>query len=232
MPDEKDENMMESQRHDLYGPIHKTLRLALSETLVLLGTTDFALDADARAAVDAVRQLLRFCESHLVHEETFVHPRLGARRYDVAKLDADHAEHRHMFASLGARLAGVETAPAPRRRQLGHRLYLEFSAFCANTLLHLYEEEVDVQPVLWSALSDEELQATEQAIVGSIPPEEMAVQLPLMVRSVAPHERAAMLLELRAGAPEEFFNAVVGAVKTLLPATDWQRLSFDLELTA
>ena len=46
------------QRHDLYGPIHKGLRLALSNLVVRIGSTDFADPEAGRFPIragDAIR---------------------------------------------------------------------------------------------------------------------------------------------------------------------------------
>ena len=67
-------------RRDFYAPIHKALRLFMTRTLATVGSTDPADAQEVRATLDLLERLLALCESHLKHENEFVHPALERLR--------------------------------------------------------------------------------------------------------------------------------------------------------
>src|SRR3954466_7158992 len=96
-------------RHDLYGPIHKGLRLALSELTTRMARVDFG-DAEQKSdMLAALRRQMLLSASHLAHEEHHIHVALEARAPgSTATLEADHDHHRRAFEALAAAMDGVE----------------------------------------------------------------------------------------------------------------------------
>jgi hypothetical protein len=209
------------QRHDLYGPIHKGIRLALSDLLVRLGNADFSDEAEAGELLGAVRRQLLLSAGHLHHEEVEIHGALESRAPGATlTLQADHDHHRRAFETLEAAIAAVEAAPAAARAAPARQLYLAFSQFAAADFAHMAEEELVVLPLLHRLFDDAELIAMEGRIVAAIPPEKMIDYLKLMIPGMNPAERATFLAFVRAGAPPEMFDAILGfaARPTLAPA--------------
>ncbi|MEZ5238255.1 MAG: hypothetical protein R2716_04710 [Microthrixaceae bacterium] len=62
----------------------------------------------------------------------------------------------------------------PQQRSAAHALYLELAAFTGTYLAHQDLEERGVMPALEVAVGPEKVGEMFGAIVGSIPPEEMA----------------------------------------------------------
>ena len=221
-------------RHDIYGPIHKALRLALSNLLVKLGSTDFECDREREEAVAALRRQLAISAGHLAHEEEFLHKRLEERASEsTAALEADHRQHDEAFAKLEALLGRLEAASPGERAGLGRALYLGFSGFVAEDFEHMLEEETRITPLLHELFSDAELIEIEGRIVGSVPPEEMMAVLRLMMPALNPTERIDFLSFARASAPPEAFEAMLrfGAQPALNPS-DWERLVAGLGVAA
>lgn len=220
-----------SIRHDLYSSIHKGIRAFFASVLTDLGRTDWTRDSDAFAARDAVRELLDLCESHLRHEDAFVHPALEARSPGASHRTAEeHRHHEQAVAEIRALLATLERSPAPLRVATGRSIYAAVALYFADNLEHMAMEETENNRRLWETHDDQELRGIEQAIVGSIPPAEMMVTLRWMVPALSPSERAAFLSELRAGAPAEVYAAVVDVVRPHLRPQD--RALLDEELAA
>lgn len=217
-------------RHDLYAPVHKGIRLALSELLVRLGSTDFAVDEAMRETLGALRLQLEFSASHLHHEEERIHTALEARAPgSTITLEADHDHHRRAFAGLEVAMSALENAPASARAAPARELYLAFSQFVAADFAHMAEEELVILPLLHRLFDDEELIAIEAAIVDSIPPQKKIVALQLMVPAMNPAERAAFLAFMRAGAPAGMFEAVLDtAVRPALSAPEFEALELAL----
>jgi hypothetical protein len=218
------------KRHDLYAPILKGLRLALSDLVVRLGQADYADPAATADLLGALRRQLVLSASHLHHEEVEIHTALEARAPgSTLTLEADHDHHRRAFVNLEAAIAAVEAAPPVERAAPARELYLAFSQFVAADFAHMAEEELTILPLLHRLFHDDELIAIEARIVGAIPPEKTMAYLGLMVPAMNPSERVAFLSFVRAGAPAEMFEAVLAnAVRPTLSAQDYEVLELAL----
>ncbi len=214
------------QRFDLYGPIHKTIRVAMSDVLVRMGKTNFANESAAARITEDLQKLLALCDQHIQHEVNFVHPHLAERLPNaLAKIDDGHAEHDRFVAELRALSAGVVSAPTRELRALaGTTLYLHYSAFFADTLAHMVEEERVLQPLIHRFFTDQELLGIQGAILASIPPAENFEMVCTMLPAVNGPERADILGGVHAGAPPEAFQALVAALRSRLDADEWTEL--------
>lgn len=213
-------------RFDLYGPIHKAIRFTMSELLVEMGKTSFADPGAAGRVVKRLGDLLVFCEQHIEHEERFIHPALAERSPGALEtIEAEHAHHAQGAAELRSLSNAVDTADTPERRALaGRTLYLHYSAFFAETLAHMVEEERVLQPLLHRLFSDGELLAIHGAIVASMEPSQMIADLSRIVPAVSGPERAAILGGVHANAPPRAFEALVASVRSRLDGDEWSEL--------
>ena len=84
---------------------------------------------------------------------------------------------------------------------------------------------MQVSPALVRAMSVEELVGINQAIIASIPPDEMAIGLSLMIPAMNIDDRTEMLGGMKAGAPPEVFAGVWGLVGSVLPSDDYTALA-------
>ena len=210
---------MNTQRYDLYGPIHKGLRAAHGEWLTQLGRADFAEPADLLASL---RRYLTLCASHLEHEDRFVHPLLEWRAAGTtAEVASQHEEHLVDFARIERAIIAVQQARPCERLAAGRDLYLTFSAFVAGDLAHMHWEETVLFGRLCAHFRDEELEAMETAIIGSLTPQETVTAVRVIMPALNPAERDRMLAALRLAAPPEAFDAIVEyAVRPALGSED------------
>lgn len=218
-------------RLDLYGGIHKALRAAMADALLILGRCDPQDDADLLPMATTLRELLHFCEQHVHHEDRFMHPALHARAPgvsdDAADHHHDHLEHIAMLrAELDALLAGV---PA-ERDAAALTLYRRLSLFVAENFEHMLLEETRHNSALWAHYSDDELAALHNALIASIPPQEMMATLRWLVPHMTHGERCAMLADMRTHAPAPAFEAALAVVRPHLSARDWDKLDQALGL--
>lgn len=158
-----------SERMDLYGGIHKALRLFMTRTLGSVGSADPDDPADVAQALALLDRLLGLCELHLKDENDFVHPALErALPGSAARIAGEHQHHVEAIADLRD-LAGLvrDARDAQRPAALG-RLYRALALFVADNFQHMHVEETAHNAVLWAHYSDAELLAIEQALVASI----------------------------------------------------------------
>lgn len=224
MIDAKFLSLVAQRRWDLYGPIHKGLRLAHAQLIVRLGAADPL--ADQKPLLGDLLAHLSIASGHLDHEDSFIHPALedvipGATQ----DLVGHHRSHRDELDRLRTLVEGLQTAPRETRPAAWRELYLLFCAFVAADLEHMAHEEAVVWPQLCARYSDEELAELEMRIVGSLSPGETIAVMRIMLPAMAPEERIGLLSGMKAGAPPEAYQAViVQAAKPTLATADFAEL--------
>jgi hypothetical protein len=218
-------------RFDMYLPIHKALRAYLSETLTAVGRMDCDDDQEVAATLAQLRELLRVCAAHVQHENQFVHRAMEQRRPGSTSGIADeHIEHAHAIDDLRAALTLVELGSGVERRMLAQILYRQLALFVAENFEHMQREEVDNNAILWSAYTDDELIAIENELKASIPPADMMLIARWMLVDNEHGFRVKMLEGVRASAPREVFEGLLGIARSNLATRDWLKLAGALEL--
>ena len=100
------------------------------------------------------------------------------------------------------------------------QLYLELASFTGAYLQHQDLEERVVNPALEAAIGAEALLAIDAALVASIPPQEMADTLAVMLPAMNVEDRVELLAGIRADAPAEVFAGVWGLAGSVLTPAD------------
>lgn len=210
---------------DLYRDIHKGIRselFALTEKAGNLDPNDRTDRADLSAHVDRVVDVL---VSHAAHEDEFVQPAIERHLPDLAEqVEDDHHRLEARIALLAEQAAdAVDTPGNPRWH--AHRLYVELASFTSAYLGHQDLEERVIMPALEDVIGPEANLAIHQAIVGSIPPEEMAKSLAMMLPAMNVEDRTELLGGMKAGAPAEVFAGVWGLAGSVLEPRDVDALA-------
>jgi hemerythrin-like domain-containing protein len=212
-----------AQRHDIYAPIHRALRLFMTDTLGRLGWLDCGDAVETRATLDQLDALLGLCRRHLEHENAHVHTALEARRPGASRrIAGEHVEHMDEILALQAEAAALRAAPtAP----MALRVYRHLAVFVAENLHHMQVEETTHNELLWASYSDAEIQAIEQRIVASLGDAERALVLRWMTPALPPAERAAWFAGMRQQMPPQAFAMVLDAARAALNDTAWGKLA-------
>lgn len=167
---------LRTARIDLFGPIHRAIRFALSDALTLLGATRFEDPNENAFAVEWLGEVLALCEGHLDVEEKIILPALRSRLTgSLASIaSAHHAQTEGVQEMTALGEALLHTAK-DSRVFIGRMLYLRFSTFVGENMLHMAEEEQVVQPLMERVFTDDELRAMHARILESLSPEERAM---------------------------------------------------------
>lgn len=213
-----------ARRWDIYGPVHKGLRLGHMDLMVRLGRAAF--EAPETQLLAELSAHLANAQLHIAHEESVIHPALEARVAGAcAGLEAQHRHHRDSVAALATTIEAVKAAAPQARPAQGRALYLAFSAFVAEDLEHMRQEETTTWPLLCAHFTDEELAGLEMSIISTLAPEENIAFMRLMLPAMTGPERAGLLGAMRAGAPPEAYGAVIElAARPTLSAGDMAEL--------
>ncbi len=215
---------------DLYRDIHKGIRselFAVTEQAGSLDPADPADRADLGAHVGRVVQLL---VEHAEHEDGHIQPVLEQQLPALAEQVEDDHHRLEARIQLLADQALDLGDPAGNPRWRTHQLYVELAAFTSSYLAHQDLEERVIMPSLEAIIGPEAGLALHQAIVDSIPPEEMARSLAVMLPAMNIDDRTEMLGGIRAGAPAEVFQGVWGLATSVLEIRDLEALAARLGL--
>jgi hypothetical protein len=213
-------------RLDLYTTIHKAWRQFMGDTLGRVGRMDVDDETDRLATLDQVEALLLQLRAHLDHENHFVHAAIEARRPGGAQVTAgDHEEHLESIRNLEDEAQALRQARGEQRHDLGLRLYRHLALFIAENFEHMQVEERDNNAALWALYSDAELLALHERLMASIGPAEMAATARWMAAALNPRELAELYIDVRAKAPLEAFNALLGVARSVLDDQRWAKLT-------
>ncbi|MBV8951965.1 MAG: hemerythrin domain-containing protein [Actinobacteria bacterium] len=211
---------------DLYRDIHKAIRAELFAVTTEAGRTDPG-DAAARAAVaDHVHRVVELLVAHAEHEDAHVQSAIAEHMPVVAaRIMADHVALDARLGCLDASARDTAAAAPSDRRGRMHHLYLDLASFTSAYLEHQDVEERVVMPALPTALGLEPVVGIHQRIVGSIPPEQMAASLAIMIPAMNIDDRAELVGAMQANAPAEVFAGVWGLTRTVLGVEDRDALA-------
>jgi hypothetical protein len=202
---------------NLYRDIHKGIRaelFAVTRAAGDLDPSDRAGRTDLARHVDSVADLL---DAHAEHEDAAILPVLEVRVPALAeRIAVDHPTLEARVDAIRQLAGGLVDAPGFSVRDDVNRLYMELASFTGTYLAHQDFEERDVMPAIEAAVGSEQVFAIHQAIVGSIPPDEMAKTLPVMLSAMNIDDRTELLGGMQQGAPAEVFDGVWSLVKSVL----------------
>jgi len=206
---------------DLYRDIHKGIRAELFGLVTEAGRLDPSIRTSRVALADRIGTTFELLVAHAEHEDVHVQPAIEIHLPDLAETIAtDHVTlEARMDQLLEMAAAAAESSVADQAGRT-HRLYLELASFTSAYLEHQDVEERLVMPALEAAIGVESTVAIHQAIVGNIPPEQMAQSLAVMLPAMNVDGRAALLGGIQAGAPAPVFEGVWGLAGSVLAPAD------------
>lgn len=167
---------------------------------------------------------------HADHEDGHIQPVLEQQLPSLAeRVEDDHHRLETRIQLLAEQaLDLVDVAGNPRWR--AHQLYVELAGFTSSYLAHQDLEERVIMPSLEEIIGAEAGLALHQAIVDSMPPEDLARGLAVMLPAMNIEDRTEMLGGIRAGAPAEVFAGVWGLASSVLEVRDLEALANRLGL--
>ena len=196
--------------HDLYKDIHKAIRAELFGVTLSAGSMDPDADDERASLATRIGDLVHLLVSHAEHEDAHMQDLLVAHVPRLAhRIEEEHVSIESRMLDLTALAASAADARdgEPARRGL-HALYLELASFSSDYLAHQDVEERLVMPALSAAVPLEVLLARHDAIVSSIPPQEMAASLAIMLPAMNAADRDDLFAGMAATAPPEVYAGV------------------------
>lgn len=178
---------------DIFTNVHKGIRRALFESCLALGCAghDAARGSAARALL---RDALHFIAHHGENEDVLLLPMLQQRAPAVAERIA--AAHTSMNRAVATLERSVDTSSIDR-------LYHYACSFTALYLEHMREEELELEPTIRAALSNEELTDAGARSVARTSPADQRLMLGFMLAAMPCADVEALCARLPAAVREQ-----------------------------
>jgi hypothetical protein len=204
------------KRLNLYQMIHKSIRLQLSEYLLLLGRSDAANAEDRHRLITGWTHLKRLLDGHALHEDTHVEPLIEQASVNISMtLRAQHTDFDYALAALEKALFKLETlANTTAQREALQAVYLDFSVMMADYFRHLVIEETQAMPALNRKFTPDVLMGAHARIMADIPPQAQLESLSFMARSLSLPELTVLIQGAAASAPQAFIHAALRQIET------------------
>jgi Hemerythrin HHE cation binding domain len=216
---------------DLYKDIHKGIRAELFAVTGQAGSLDPSQGIARAGLATHVGDVVHLLAGHAEHEDAAIQPALEAHLPDLAeRIEVDHVTLEARMDDLVDMAAEAASLTVADPGAKVHRLYLALASFTSDYLQHQDVEERVVMPALEAAVGFPEVLTIHQAILGNMPPEEMAKGLAVMMPAMNIDDRAALLGGMRAGAPAEVFQGVWSLVGSVLEPDDHRALARRLDI--
>ncbi len=216
-----------------YSDIHKAIRAELFAVTTSAGRTDVSDELEVAAIAGHVKSVFRLLTEHAGHEDAHVQPVIIAHLPDIAELiEYDHGRLETRFAQIEAVASELCTHPVVARRAMAHEMYVELALFTSAYLAHQDLEERMVMPALEDAIGVDAVVGIHMAIVGTMPPDELVRGLAAMLPVLNIDDQTGMLGGIRATAPTDAFEGIWNLTRSVLPASEVQRVAARLGIAA
>lgn len=219
-------------RFDLYGQVHKGIRLALSGMCQQAGSIDASEEERVRSFIEEFGRIVIILEAHSHDEDA--HLNESYEKYAPETLRELEDEHEGLERELGKLVGLVDKLSSSQpgsteRRELWYRVGKDLNRFTAHYFIHLQREEGPGMTALWNNLTDDELKVLSINIRSSIPPQTMAIFMHYMLPSISHEERAEMLGEMKQFAPVEAYAGMLALAQSRLDSNSWNKLQTTLQ---
>ena len=168
---------------DIFTNVHPGIRAALFEACSAAGRACGA-SPELEAARAMARDALHFVAHHGENEDLLILPLLRERAPMI--FDRIACAHERTESALLGLSAKLDTVPATE-------LYHALCDFTALYLRHLQEEELELEPAIRAAISNEELASFGRRAVERTAPADQRTMLSWIMTAVTSHEAEALL---------------------------------------
>ncbi len=160
--------MPTSPRHDVYGFIHRALRLMLAQLVHQVQTTNWSDPAQAASACAAADRAVVYLDEHAALADAHLAPLVERAAPALrAELDADHAALHVLRHTLREQLAALRDGHGAGVRP---RALAVLRALAEAELRHMRREEQQALPRLWEVFADDALVAASTAARAALSP--------------------------------------------------------------
>jgi hypothetical protein len=220
-------------RMNVYDAPHKGLRNALSQLQFLSGKTNYSVWNEVERLFDLGREVFRILTIYIETENEIALAELDVRCPGCAKADrAGHDRLQFEQRSIEDFISRIysDVKMDKKADDLGAEFHLLLSKYHANYLLHIAEEEIATQLLLWKHFTDEELMEHRYRIIERNPPDALLTWVKFITPAQGPIERVRFLICFRQVASDTLFNHAIKLLRLELPEDEFLSLDNELRL--
>jgi hypothetical protein len=210
------------QRDDLFTNIHKAIRAGLFELITTAGATDWNDPSQLDVFEEKWQRMHQLLDAHTRHEDECILRILDSS--DPASTRAAAEQHRSLDMWLDEIANWVGAIVADPDSVRGLALYRELALFCADYLTHIHDEETLVMYRVWELCTDEDIAATRAAFMADTDPAVLDTSLRLLLPSIDPPARTALVAGIAARAPRHAVDTLVAIAHDVLEPDEANRL--------
>lgn len=219
-------------RFDLYAPVHKGIRLALSGLCYQAGSIDHTDEEKVNSFIDEFQRVAIILEAHSRDEDANINE--SYEKFAPATLLQLEKEHDELEQGLEQLIELVDQLQLKIHDPLEHQkiwyqIGKELNRFAAAYLTHLQSEEGPGLHALWENLSDDQLKIISINIRSSIPPQTMAIFMHYMIPAISHLERLEMFGDMKRFAPQEAYKGMLSLAESRLDSKSWTELKTALD---
>lgn len=221
---------MQLRKTDLFTFIHKAIRSMIYNAASKLQKADFTDEKEVKNLLTSLRHDLDLLHEHAVNEDNIIFPEIADEEPQMIEvLNEEHKKLETKLNSILALIGKVEhTNSMEERMLLSNSLNSLFNDFIADYLAHMNHEESTVLEASLKYLTDEELIAVRTRIQSNVPPDRYKVWMNWMLKSLNNFELTGLLSGMKAGAPPQVFENVVGVAQTVIEKEKWSKIKSQL----
>jgi len=221
---------MQLRKTDLFTFIHKSIRSLIYNAASKLQTADFTDEKEVKNLLTSLRHDLDLLHEHAVNEDNIIFPEIADEEPQM--IEVLNEEHKKLETKLNSILVLIEkiehTNSMEERMLLGNSLNSLFNDFIADYLTHMNHEEATVLEASLKYLTNEELIAIRTRIQSNVPPDRYKIWMNWMLKSLNNFELIGLLSGMKAGAPPQVFENVVGVAQTVIEKEKWSKIKSQL----
>jgi hypothetical protein len=195
-------------------PPHKGLRNILAQFSLLAGQTAYNNLEEVTKLKSLGKDMFVLLENHTYTEETFIlAPLKNKATHLTAEIETDHSRLEILEKEIKEKLASFDGTQSDDD---GHEFYLKFSDFHSQYLVHIAEEDRNVEINLQANFTDEELINHQIAIMQSMDFSTLLLWFKYIVPARRIEENVQVLNGFKSSAPIEAYNTVLSTIREVL----------------
>jgi hypothetical protein len=196
-------------------PPHKGIRNALGQASISIDS----LDCGSIESIDDFRVLIHqvatILHDHAQQEDNYIFA--PAERVQPGLTHTYSQNHEELHNALVKIVADAEALNVTSSQESIEALGLAFHQFHRDYLEHMIDEEKNIETVLLSHFSDEDLMADQGEIMSQMPFETLLLWFRFIVPSRSISDNRQVLSGFSASAPPEAVEAVRAVLRDVLP---------------
>lgn len=214
---------MSAPRVNIYGFPHKGLRNGLSQLMFQVSKTDVTSETSINELKNLSRTLVELLELHQQSEDTVVLADLEKRvPGSTEKNHADHDRLHTLVDEFAQHIEGIQSGDSPMATARALELV---AAFTSEYLMHMAEEEQQINHLIWANFGDEEIMGWHSQIMEKLTPEQKMGWFRFIVPALNPMERQIMLGGVREAVPPQAYQGILDMLSDYMSADELKPLA-------